>query len=73
MTNASLRYFATVARRGSIREAAEELHDPVAVAELRRVLEEFKLYEDFYKQRGRDPSHAIPQDVFVANVKARRA
>ena len=46
---------------------------PVAVAELRRVLEEFKLYEDFYKQRGRDPSHAIPQDVFAANLKVRRA
>ena len=46
---------------------------PTAVAELRRVLEEFKLYEDFYRQRGRDPSHAIPQDVFVANLKARRA
>jgi uncharacterized Ntn-hydrolase superfamily protein len=46
---------------------------PTAVAELRRVLEEFKLYEDFYKQRGRDPGQAIPQDVFVANLKARRA
>jgi uncharacterized Ntn-hydrolase superfamily protein len=45
---------------------------PVAVAELRRVLEEFKLYEAFYRQRGRDPSHAIPQDVFVANLKSRR-
>lgn len=42
---------------------------PTAVAELRRVLEEFKLYEDFYKQRGRDPRNAIPQDVFVANLE----
>jgi uncharacterized Ntn-hydrolase superfamily protein len=46
---------------------------PTAVAELRRVLEEFKLYQKFYADRGRDPSHAIPQDVFVANLKAKRA
>ena len=46
---------------------------PVAVAELRRVLEEFKLYQDFYRNRGRDPSHAMPQDVFVAGLKARTA
>jgi uncharacterized Ntn-hydrolase superfamily protein len=46
---------------------------PTAVAELRRVLEEFKLYEEFYRQRGRNPSQAIPQDVFVANLKPRRA
>ncbi len=46
---------------------------PTAVAELRRVLEEFKLYEEFYRQRGRNPSQAIPQDVFVANLKSRRA
>ena len=45
---------------------------PVAVAELRRVLEEFKLYEDFYRERGRHPSRAIPQDVFVASLQARR-
>jgi uncharacterized Ntn-hydrolase superfamily protein len=45
---------------------------PTAVAELRRVLEEFKLYEEFYRQRGRDPSHAIPQDVFVAKLNASR-
>jgi uncharacterized Ntn-hydrolase superfamily protein len=44
---------------------------PVAVAELRRILEEFKLYEDFYRERGRNPSKAIPQDVFVANLKRR--
>ena len=46
---------------------------PTAVEELRRVLEEFKLYEEFYRERGRNPSKAIPQDVFVANLKARRA
>jgi len=46
---------------------------PTAVAELRRVLEEFKLYEEFYRQRALNPSQAIPQDVFVANLKSRRA
>ena len=30
-----------------------------AVVELRRVLEEFKRYEVFYRERGRDPSTAM--------------
>jgi uncharacterized Ntn-hydrolase superfamily protein len=42
---------------------------PTAVEELRRVLEEFKKYEIFYRERGRNPSQAIPQDVFVAQLK----
>jgi uncharacterized Ntn-hydrolase superfamily protein len=46
---------------------------PMAVEELRRVLEEFKKYEVFYRERGRNPREAIPQDVFVANLKARQA
>lgn len=46
---------------------------PTAVEELRRVLEEFKLYEEFYRERGRNPGKAIPQDVFVANLKKQRA
>jgi uncharacterized Ntn-hydrolase superfamily protein len=46
---------------------------PTAVEELRRVLEEFKLYEEFYRERGGNPSQAIPQDVFVAQLKAQRA
>ncbi len=46
---------------------------PTAVEELRRVLDEFKLYEEFYRERGRNPSKAIPQDVFVANLKKQRA
>ena len=41
-----------------------------AVEELRRVLEEFKKYEVFYRERGRNPRDAIPQDVFVARLKA---
>jgi uncharacterized Ntn-hydrolase superfamily protein len=44
-----------------------------AVEELRRVLGEFKKYEVFYRERGRNPRRAIPQDVFVANLEARRA
>lgn len=46
---------------------------PTAVEELRRVLEEFKLYEEFYRERGRNPGKAIPQDTFVAQLQARRA
>src|SRR5215831_10123780 len=46
---------------------------PKAVEELRRVLEEFKLYEAFYRERGRNPSKAIPQDAFVAQLQAKRA
>ena len=45
---------------------------PTAVAELRRVLEEFKLYEAFYRERGRNPAQAIPQDRFAAELDARR-
>jgi uncharacterized Ntn-hydrolase superfamily protein len=45
---------------------------PTAVAELRRVLEEFTAYQEFYRQRGTDPAKAIPQDVFAAQLEARR-
>jgi uncharacterized Ntn-hydrolase superfamily protein len=45
---------------------------PTAVAELRRVLEEFKLYEEFYRGRGKDPGKAIPQDTFAKQLEARR-
>ena len=44
-----------------------------AVEELRRVLEEFKLYEEFYRSRDTDPSKAIPQDVFAKQLDAKRA
>ncbi len=40
-----------------------------AVVELRRVLEEFKRYEVFYRDRGRDPSTAVTQDEFVASLE----
>ena len=47
-----------------------DLH-PTAVTELRRVLEEFKRYEIFYRDRGRDPSTAMTQDQFVARLEGR--
>ncbi|GEP53632.1 DUF1028 domain-containing protein [Reyranella soli] len=47
-----------------------DLHDD-AIVELRRVLEEFKRYEVFYRDRGRDPSTAITQDEFVRRLEAR--
>lgn len=40
-----------------------------AVVELRRVLEEFKRYEVFYRERGRNPREAITQDEFVARLE----
>jgi uncharacterized Ntn-hydrolase superfamily protein len=49
-----------------------DLHDD-AIVELRRILDEFKVYEDFYRSRGRDPSTAITQGEFVAQLNARRA
>jgi len=45
-----------------------DLHDD-AVPELRRVLEEFKLYEGFYRDRGDRPDLAMSQDQFVATLK----
>ena len=45
-----------------------DLHDD-AIVELRRVLEEFKRYEGFYRDRGRDPSTAVTQDEFVTSLE----
>ena len=47
-----------------------DLH-PEAVTELRRVLEEFKLYEGFYRDRGHRPDLAMTQDQFVATLAKR--
>lgn len=44
-----------------------------AVEELLRVLEEYKLYEGFYRDRGRNPAAAVPQEVFAASIKGKRA
>ena len=48
-----------------------DLHDD-AVTELRRVLEEFKIYEKFYRDRGFRPDLAMSQVEFVASL-ARKA
>ena len=48
-----------------------DLHDD-AVTELRRVLEEFKIYEKFYRDRGYRPDLAMSQAEFVATL-ARKA
>ncbi len=49
-----------------------DLH-ATAVSELRRILEEFKKYEVFYHDRGRNPRDAIPQDAFVKLLEAKAA
>ena len=46
----------------------------ISPAVLRRVLEEFKLYEVFYRDRGQRPDLAMSQVEFVATLqKAGRA
>jgi len=52
-------------------DARVDLH-PEAVSELRRVLEEFKLYEVFYRERGHRPDLAISQGEFVAALAQRK-
>ncbi|HEV7822090.1 MAG TPA: hypothetical protein VGO84_12995, partial [Burkholderiales bacterium] len=49
-----------------------DLHDKT-VAELRRVLEEFKRYRDYYSARCANPRDAIPEKDFVASLSARVA
>ena len=44
-----------------------DLHDQ-AVDELRRAFEEYDLYRGYYRDRGRNPRDAVPQDVFVAGL-----
>lgn len=38
---------------------------PEAVLEMRRLLDEFRPYIPFYRQRWREPAQAVPQDAFV--------
>ncbi len=45
-----------------------DLHDK-AVDELRRAFEEYDLYRGYYRDRGKNPRDAVPQDVFVAGLK----
>ncbi|MFO1084204.1 MAG: DUF1028 domain-containing protein [Reyranellaceae bacterium] len=44
-----------------------DLHDH-AVDELRRAFEEYELYRGYYRDRGKNPRGAIPQDAFVAQL-----
>jgi uncharacterized Ntn-hydrolase superfamily protein len=46
---------------------------PDAVVELRRVLDEFRPYVPFYRQRWLTPAGAQPQDAFVAALSAKSA
>jgi uncharacterized Ntn-hydrolase superfamily protein len=46
-----------------------DLHDH-AVDELRRCFEEYEPYRSYYRDRGRNPQDAVPQDVFVSRLAA---
>jgi uncharacterized Ntn-hydrolase superfamily protein len=46
-----------------------DLHDNT-VAELRRILEEFKRYQPYYRQRWTQPRSAMPEERFVASLAA---
>ncbi|MCW5604680.1 MAG: DUF1028 domain-containing protein [Burkholderiales bacterium] len=46
-----------------------DLHDET-LAELRRVFEAFKRYEAYYQGLADDPSVAVPEEEFVAGLKA---
>ena len=46
-----------------------DLHG-LAVDELRRCFEEYEPYRGYYRDRGRNPSDAVPQDVFVSRLVA---
>jgi uncharacterized Ntn-hydrolase superfamily protein len=41
---------------------------PHAVSEMRRLLDEFRPYIPFYRQRWREPAKAAPQDAFVESL-----
>lgn len=44
-----------------------DLHE-TAIEELRRVWHEYKKYEGYYRERGRDPEGAIGQEAFMATL-----
>ena len=45
-----------------------DLHES-AIEELRRIWLEYKKYEDFYRERSRNPRAAMPQEVFAARLQ----
>jgi len=49
-----------------------DLHEK-AVDELRRIFEEYDPYRGYYRDRGRDPTTAIPQEQFAASLKSSSA
>lgn len=49
-----------------------DLHE-AAVDELRRAFEEYEPYRAYYRDRGRNPRDAVPQDVFVARLRQAEA
>jgi uncharacterized Ntn-hydrolase superfamily protein len=49
-----------------------DLH-ATAVEELRRVYGEYKQYETYYKDRGRNPRGAVSQEKFMAQLRAAEA
>jgi len=49
-----------------------DLHDK-AVDELRRSFEEYELYRGYYRDRGKNPRDAVPQDVFAASLGRQEA
>ena len=49
-----------------------DLHDKT-VAELRRILEEFKRCRDYYNARNANPAAAIPEEEFVAGLNTKAA
>jgi uncharacterized Ntn-hydrolase superfamily protein len=49
-----------------------DLH-ATAVEELRRIYTEYKRYEDYYRDRGRNPRGAMPQEAFMAQLQTAEA
>lgn len=49
-----------------------DLHDK-AVDEMRRVFEEYEPYREYYRDRGLNPSKAMPQEQFAARLKTASA
>ncbi len=46
-----------------------DLHTDTLV-ELRRLLQRFKVYQDYYRERSRNPAYAIPEEDFEAGLAA---
>jgi uncharacterized Ntn-hydrolase superfamily protein len=49
-----------------------DLH-ATAVEELRRIYQHYKPYEAYYRERGRNPRSALPQEQFMATLQSRAA